>query len=62
MGPTIKRVTGLAALCALFVFAGTANASDLLLVHGHIYTAAANGGKWAEAIAMVCVALPIFWT
>lgn len=46
------RTMGMAMLCTTFAIAGAAHASDLLLVHGRIYTAAQTGEKWAEAIAI----------
>jgi predicted amidohydrolase YtcJ len=48
----VEKMAGLAILAVAFAFAQTVQASDLLLVHGHIYTAAASGQKWAEAIAI----------
>jgi predicted amidohydrolase YtcJ len=48
----VERMAVLAFLSAVFVSAQTVQASELLLLHGHIYTAAASGPKWAQAIAV----------
>jgi predicted amidohydrolase YtcJ len=52
MRSSVEKMAGLAILALAFAFAQTVQASDLLLVHGHIYTAATSGPKWAEAIAI----------
>jgi predicted amidohydrolase YtcJ len=52
MRSSVEKMAGLAILSVAFAFAQTVQASDQLLVHGHIYTAAASGPKWAEAIAI----------
>jgi predicted amidohydrolase YtcJ len=52
MRSSVEKMAGLAILSVAFAFAQRVQASDLLLVHGHIYTAAASGPKWAEAIAI----------
>jgi predicted amidohydrolase YtcJ len=41
----------LAFTLGLVLLTGSAQASDLLLIHGHVYTAN-SGAKWAEAIAI----------
>ncbi len=48
----VERMAVLAFLSAAFVSAQAVQASELLLLHGHIYTAAASGPKWAQAIAV----------
>ena len=48
----VERVAVLALLSAAFITTRTVQASELLLLHGHIYTAAASGPKWAQAIAV----------
>ncbi len=49
---SVNRVAVLALLPAALVSPRTVRASELLLMHGHIYTAAASGPKWAQAIAI----------
>ena len=48
----VERVAVLALLSTAFISTRTVQASELLLLHGHIYTAAASGPKWAQAIAV----------
>jgi predicted amidohydrolase YtcJ len=48
----VERMAVLALVSAVFVSTQAVQASELLLLHGHIYTAAASGPKWAQAIAV----------
>jgi predicted amidohydrolase YtcJ len=52
MRRSVEEIAGLIVLSGTFAFAPLLHASDLLLVHGHVYTAAATGPKWAQAIAI----------
>jgi predicted amidohydrolase YtcJ len=52
MRRSVEEIAGLIILSGAFAFAPALHASDLLLIHGHVYTAAASGPKWAEAVAI----------
>ena len=48
----VEEIAGLIMLSGAFAFVPMVHASDVLLLHGHVYTAATSGPKWAEAIAI----------
>ena len=52
MRRSVEKIAELMLLSGAFTLAPMVHASDLVLVHGHIYTAAATGPKWAQAIAI----------